>query len=88
MATNDYRKLYATTTHDSSEIYQTTCSRYDEIHRFFNGHRADEEISDDKLLYLLSSENVIQSITAQHIIMRPRDTYIRLLTPRRFLEDN
>ncbi len=87
VATNDYRKLYATTTHDSNEIYQTTCTRYDEIHNFFSGHRQDDEVSDDKLLYLLSSENVMQSITAQHIIMRPRENYIRLLNPRRCFED-
>jgi len=87
VATNDYRKLYATTTHDSNEIYQTTCSRYDEIHNFFSGHKQEDEVSDDKLLYLLSSENVIQSITAQHIIMRPAGKYIRLLNPRRCLED-
>jgi len=88
VATNDYRKLYKTQTHESSEIYRTTCIRYDAICKFFSGHRSTTEVPDEKLLYLLTDEQVIQGITAQHIIMRPAEDSLQLFTPRRFFENN
>jgi hypothetical protein len=83
VATNDYRALFGPQTHDGSVIYQTTCARYDALCRFFTKHRADQELDDAALLYILSDRSVIQSITAQHIIMRPRMGTTRLFVPRR-----
>jgi hypothetical protein len=59
--------------------------RYDALCRFFAGHRADQEVDDSALLYILSAPGVIQEITAQHIIMRPGQGTIRLLVPRPFM---
>ncbi|QDU98167.1 C45 family autoproteolytic acyltransferase/hydolase [Lignipirellula cremea] len=87
-ATNDYRKLYRTTTHASSEIFETTCSRYDALLRFFANQSNDRPVSDEQLLYLLTDPNVLAGITAQHIIMRPAQQSIRLLAPRRFFGEN
>jgi hypothetical protein len=85
ITTNDYRLLFRPETRDGPEIYQTTCSRYEAMCAYFAGHRADRDIDDNALLYILSDPSVIQTITAQHIIMRPRTQQIRLLVPRRLL---
>eukprot|EP00913_Durusdinium_trenchii_P005662 g5280.t1 len=93
VTTNDYRKLYKTETHDSAEIYRTTCMRYDTLTRAFSGEanggsdvNSESEVTDEHLLYLLSDPAVIQSITAQHIILRPGEGTVRLFVPRRFVE--
>ncbi len=71
-ATNDYRLLFQPEERPEGEIYETTCHRYDALCRIFAEHRADRRVSDEELLFTLSDPNVIQGITAQHIIMRPR----------------
>jgi hypothetical protein len=85
IATNDYRLLFQPKTHSGPEIYQTTCSRYEALCAFFATQRPDREVEDAELLYVLSDPNVIQGITAQHIILRPRGGEIRLFVPRRLL---
>jgi hypothetical protein len=85
VATNDYRLLDRPQTHAGPEIYQTTCSRHDALCRFFAGHRPDHEVEDAALLYILADPTVIQGITAQHIILRPRTREVRLFVPRRLL---
>jgi len=86
-ATNDYRKLFKTTTHAGSEIYETTCSRYDALQKYFADQKSDQSISDEQLLYVLTDNSVLSGITAQHIVMRPAANSIRLLAPRRFFEN-
>jgi hypothetical protein len=88
VATNDYRLLYKPVTRAGTEIYETTCGRYEALCRFFAGHLADQEVNDAALLYTLSDPTVIQTITAQHIIMRPRTGEIQLFVPRRLLGDS
>ena len=44
-------------------------------------------IDDTELLYALTDQQVIQDITAQHVLIRPRQGSIRLLVPRRLVED-
>jgi acid ceramidase len=86
IATNDYRKLYPPEASETAEIYRTTCSRYEYLMDFFSGHAADREVGDAQLLYALTDARVQQSITAQHVLIRPRDRAIKLFTPRRFHE--
>ena len=86
ITTNDYRMLEKPETHsDSLEIYETTCYRYDYLSRYFADRGLDEPPADDELLFLLSEPNVAQSITAQHIILRPRQGKTRLFAPRHLL---
>jgi hypothetical protein len=85
LTTNDYRLLAPPEAHAGAAIYETTCSRYDALCRFFAGHRADREVRDAELLYVLSDPAVIQGITAQHVILRPRGGEARLFVPRRLL---
>jgi hypothetical protein len=87
VATNDYRQLAPPTAGTGAEIYETTCSRYEALCRFFARHRPDKEVEDAALLYVLSDPEVIQSITAQHIIMRPRQGTVQLFVPRHLLPD-
>jgi hypothetical protein len=83
--TNDYRLLARLEMHDGPVIYQTTCSRYEALCRHFAGHRADREAEDAALLYILSEPSVIQTITAQHVILRPRHGTVRLFVPARLV---
>jgi hypothetical protein len=85
VATNDYRVLFRPEARDDSVLYRTTCSRYDALCWFFARHRPDQDVEDAALLYILSDPAVIQGITAQHIILRPRQATTRLFVPRRLL---
>jgi len=87
ITTNDYRLLFATETHDLGEIYQTTCNRFDALSSFFSRVDSKQDIRDEQLLYTLTDESVIQGITAQHVVIRPRERKIRLFVPRRLLGD-
>jgi hypothetical protein len=88
IATNDYRLLFKPQSYPGAANYETTCARYDALCQFFMNHHAGKEIEDATLLYILSDPEVMQDITAQHIIMRPREQTIRLLIPRRLIEAN
>lgn len=86
IATNDYRLLFQTERHEHvGEIYETTCSRFEFLTRFFERHSADRSVADEQLLYALTDPWVIQGITAQHIILRPRERSVRLFVPRRHM---
>lgn len=85
IATNDYRLLFKPATSEELEVCRTTCSRFDALQQFFANHRPDRDVEDAELLYILSDAGVIQGITAQHIVVRPRDQAIRLFVPRRLL---
>jgi hypothetical protein len=82
ITTNDYRLLFQPETSDAAEIYATTCSRYDYLQKFFAQHQPDREVEDAAILYALSDPAVIQSITAQHVLMRPRSGELRVFVPR------
>ena len=84
-ATNDYRLMFQPQTSDELETCRTTCSRYEALQEFFASHRPDRDVEDAELLYILSDPRVIQTITAQHIIFRPRAQTARLFVPRRLL---
>ena len=88
IATNDYRLLFKPSTCDELEVCRTTCSRFEALQEFFTNHRPDRDVEDAELLYILSDPRVIQGITAQHIIFRPRDQAARLFVPRRLLAAN
>ncbi|UCG17229.1 MAG: hypothetical protein JSV19_04200 [Phycisphaerales bacterium] len=86
VTTNDYRLLFKPRTRSAGEIDETTCSRYDALRGLFADHRADRPADDITLLHALSDPAVIQDITAQHVILRPRSGRIRLYVPRRVVE--
>jgi Acyl-coenzyme A:6-aminopenicillanic acid acyl-transferase len=82
LTTNDCRLLFAPTASDHSEIYRTTCSRYDALGRLLRKTRVDRAASDAELLYVLGDPEVRQTITAQHVIFRPASGAMGLWVPR------
>lgn len=88
VTTNDYRMLEnQRDTMASLEIYETTCHRYDYIRDYFARTGTQRDLGDEELLYLLSEPNVAQSITAQHVLLRPRQGSVRLFVPRHLLSE-
>jgi hypothetical protein len=86
VATNDYRLLFKPETHEGLEIYQTTCYRYQTLTDFFARHQPGQEVEDAALLYILSDVNVRQSITAQHVLLRPRSRTVKMFVPRHLID--
>jgi hypothetical protein len=84
VVTNHYRLLHQPDVPAPADLFQTTCPRYDAVCEFFCRHRADRDVNDTALLYHLSDPRVIQTITAQHVVLRPRSGQVRLFVPRRF----
>jgi len=83
LATNHYRRLAEPG--DAPDGQQ--CPRYVALGELYGDVGASVEVSDAQLLYGLTDENVIQDITVQHVIMRPRDESIALWVPRRLVGD-
>lgn len=82
VATNDYRLLNASEQGSMQMLLQTSCSRFDVLSQLFLKHRATDEIADSHLLYALTDPRIRQTITAQHMIFRPREKSSRLFAPR------
>jgi hypothetical protein len=85
IATNDYRALFRPATSSINVLYETTCRRFDSLSRMLRAYRADDPHPDEHLLYVLTDTAVLQTITAQHVIIRPQTQQIRLFVPRRLL---
>ena len=85
ITTNDYRLLEPPQADDRFEIYRTTCARYEALDSFLGARSFPRDVADDEILFALSEPNVMQSITAQHVIIRPRRNSLRLFVPRALL---
>jgi hypothetical protein len=83
LTTNDYRLLFPPKEGNGLEIYQTTCHRYAALERMFASWSPARTLADTQLLYALSDPEVIQQITAQHVLIRPAKQAMRLFVPRR-----
>lgn len=86
ITTNHYQSLFVGGPIGEGQLYQSTCGRLDRLCDLLKNRRFDSPIDDGFLLYLLSDPEVRQTITAQHIILRPRQQTARLLVPRDLLE--
>lgn len=91
LTTNDYRLLYQETpkpgTNDPKNFYVSTCSRYNALCQFFANWSSELPHNITQLLYILSDPEVIQGITAQHVIFHPRTQEMGLWVPRRLMGD-
>jgi hypothetical protein len=85
ITTNDYRKMNATPK-ATMPLIDSACSRYDRLLDLLAMVKPMRPVSDEELLYGLTDPGVMQNITAQHVIMRPREDSARLFVPRRFLD--
>lgn len=84
-ATNHYRRLHPASGGDGSSLFaalwQTSCGRYDRLLVLASRGKADQPVSDDTLLEMLVDRDVQQQITAQHVILRPRERRVGLWVP-------
>lgn len=86
LTTNNYRLMTDAQGHDpADQLLSTACPRYDQLSLLLGKPQPDQDPGDAALLYALSDPGVIQSITAQHIVMRPRAGEMRVYVPRRLL---
>jgi hypothetical protein len=85
LTTNHYRLLLQGLGEETPGLNDTACMRYEAMSMLLADHGEHATASDAMLLYILSDPGVIQDITAQHVIMRPRRGEIRMFVPRRFV---
>lgn len=84
IATNDFRQLQINSIQGPAELAQTACRRFDAL-TGYSAHAKWAATNDEALLFALTDPAVQQTITAQHVIMRPRKQQMRLFVPRRLL---
>lgn len=92
VTTNDYRKLFIDSEPERKEtgtekdvLSETACGRYDAMCELFRKHDSDRDVSEETLLSALSNDDVIQEITAQHVLICPRRQEMKLYVPTRLL---
>ncbi len=83
--TNDYRALYASAGALGQGLHETSCSRYDALTELLAALDPARAVADEQLLATLAHRDVIQEITAQHVIARPAAGELRVWVPRRLL---
>lgn len=64
------------------------CPRFEALSSCFDASSAARDVSTPELLYTLQREDIMQQITAQHVIMRPAAGEIELYVPSRLLIDD
>jgi hypothetical protein len=82
ITTNHYQALDQPTTLPVWSVGQTACSRLDRLSLLARSRRRGEPPTNDELLYWLTDQRVLQQITAQHVIIRPATSELRLWIPR------
>ena len=90
VTTNHYRKLddagRGKLEGDAAQFFESTCGRYDRLLQLAGQMLSAPEVTSQALLRALTDEDVIQDITAQHVIMQPSSERIELYVPRRLVE--
>jgi hypothetical protein len=86
VTTNDYR-AFGRVTSGLEMLTETACRRFDVLQRAAADATGGREVADEELLYWLCDEEVAQDITAQHVIIRPALSTLRLFVPRRLLRN-
>ncbi len=84
--TNDYRALYADAGSLGQGLHETSCSRFHALTKLLAPLDPARPVADEWLLRTLAHRDVIQEITAQHVIARPAagDSF-GVWVPRRLL---
>ncbi len=87
LATNHYCQMLLSVAYTCDEVLTTSGSRFEALSAYWEKHAAGLPLSDAELLYLLTSPQVEQWFTAQHVIARPAQQTIQMWTPRRFTDE-
>lgn len=86
VTTNDYRLLDRPGGRDDGILAQTSCDRFSRLCDLTAGRSGKSAVEDEEMLYWLTDEHVQQSITAQHVLIRPARNEMRLFVPKRLLK--
>ncbi len=85
ITTNDYRLLFSESEGPATSLlYQTACGRFDAM-TLLTGELGSGRIEDEALLEILADPDVLQSITVQHVVMRPALREARAYVPSHLL---
>jgi hypothetical protein len=84
VTTNAYR-AFGRATSGLEMLTESACRRFDVLQAAAAGATGECEVADEELLHWLCNNEVMQEITAQHVIMRPAAGTLRLFVPRRLL---
>ena len=88
LATNHYRLLRASTQPGEGvrKYFDPTCGRYEALKALTTALPTDRTPPTEALLEILSHPAVMQSITAQQMVIRPSRGSVELFAPRRLIE--
>lgn len=84
VTTNDYR-AFGRAAKGLEMLTESACRRFDVLQAATASATGGREVADEELLYWLCDQEVAQTITAQHVIIRPATATLRLFVPRRLL---
>lgn len=82
VTTNHFRSMSA----NEADLDDRACPRWTNLRTAADDMAELGTVTDERLLYELSEPGVMQEITAQHVIIRPRDESISLHVPRYLLD--
>jgi hypothetical protein len=78
VTTNDYRALKEASCNAAEELALTADERYCALMGTFGGHTAERNPEDEELLEVLDREPMNFGMTAQQVVIRPREGSIRV----------
>ena len=85
--TNHFNKLPKPVIENPGQLFKTSFRRFDGLCTLLGDQPTGDRIySDEELLEVLTHEQILQDITAQHVIMRPSLDRMGLYVPRHFIE--
>src|SRR5690606_11162723 len=85
--TNHFHILPKPVCDNPGSLFKTSFRRWEGLCQRLPERNAWESVEDDWLLNVLTDEQIIQDITAQHILMRPRENTMGLWVPRHLVEE-
>lgn len=85
VTTNNYR-AFGRTTSGLEVLTESACRRFDALQAAAAGATGGHEVADEAVLSWLCDAEVVQEITAQHVVIRPAAGSLRLFVPRRLLQ--
>lgn len=88
IATNHYRMIGNNPSGTENILQDTTCGRFDRFTSLLQQINPENIPDDDQLLWMLTDPDVVQNITAQHVIICPRKRTMNLFVPTHLLANS
>ncbi|QGJ71843.1 Hypothetical protein PBC10988_35550 [Planctomycetales bacterium 10988] len=87
LVTTNHYQLLSEDTSNIESLASSSCPRLDSLSDTYCRF-AEKAPSDAQLLYSLTDPSVMQEITAQHILCKPRENYFKLFVPAKFMQES